>query len=263
MSPMLAKKRDKPASQIYEDNYGYTINFYQPMIDYIEAKKHGNKPPQYPHLPWTNERGLEKFKSRNLVRSYSNENLKELSEKLSEQAKKDLLDQRIIKRSAFSVAKTASAARVTKHISDESVVKKTTRKIQEREEELQKSQDIADMELAKILKEFHDDRKEVYLSPSLKQAIKGKSANGIRDALLAESNKNIRCGSIDSDVEMLESVRMRQQRACSERRIVHVTMMDERATQQLDSTVQKSIEQVKHDLKMFNSKATSIFEDTR
>lgn len=260
MSPMLVKKRDKPTSQIYEDNYGYTINYYQPMIDYIDAKKHGAKP-QYPHLPWTNERGLEKFRPGKLVRSYSNKDIKELSDKLSEQAKKDLLDQRVLKRSAFSVVQTAVASRVKKHIQEESVDKRTTRKIHDREVEIQKTQDMADMELAKMLKDFRDDRKEVKLSASLKQAIKGKSANGIRDALLAESNKNIKCSSYDSDVEVLES--MRRRRGASEHRIVHVTMMDERETKQLDSTVHKSLEQVKHDLKMFNSKASSIFEDSR
>lgn len=249
-------------ANVYEDNYGYTMNMYQPMIDYIDAKNRGDNP-KYPHMPWSEERGFNEFRSNKLVRTYSNEDIKNYANKTSHQAKKDLLDQRIMKRSAFSVKKTASTARVTKHLNDENIVERTTKKIRSREDELRKSQEMADHELQRLLKEFQDDRKEVILSPSLKCAIRGKTANQIRDALLAESRKNIRCGTPSESSEYKYHETMRNQRASSEHRVVHVTLMDNRDTRQLDSTVTHSLDQVKRDLKSFNSRTTTIFDESR
>nr|CAD7454271.1 unnamed protein product [Timema tahoe] len=55
-----SKGWQKPPTRLYEDNYGFGINFYQPMIDYLDAKEEKRTPKEYPHLPWSNERGLER-----------------------------------------------------------------------------------------------------------------------------------------------------------------------------------------------------------
>ncbi|GBP97181.1 Paramyosin, short form, partial [Eumeta japonica] len=125
-------KWTKPPTAVYEDNYGYGINFYQPMIDYISAKEHGvdAKPP---HLPWNNERGLEKYRPDRPVRVYSTEDLTRIAKDISEQAKQDLNHFEICKRTPFSVCATASAANIAKHVGVESVIVKAGKKKANRE----------------------------------------------------------------------------------------------------------------------------------
>ncbi|KAJ4432247.1 hypothetical protein ANN_20863 [Periplaneta americana] len=86
----VPKGWQKPPTHYYEDNYGYGFNFYQPMIDYIDTKEKKIKTRGYPHLPWNNERGLDRYSSRNLVRSYTEEDIQKLAQKAEKQAKEDL-----------------------------------------------------------------------------------------------------------------------------------------------------------------------------
>ena len=113
----FTEKWHKPPTHFYEDNYKFGINFYQPMIDYLNVKK-GNKQRgiDYPHLPWNNERGLEKYCKKN-VGSYSHEDLNKLVLETEVQAKYDLENVTIRKhRSNFGLSKSASAASLSKHI---------------------------------------------------------------------------------------------------------------------------------------------------
>jgi hypothetical protein len=58
----------------YDSNYGYTMNYYQPMIDYLDAKDSGRKPP-LPHLPSMEERGFSDYRANNPVHTYSRRDL--------------------------------------------------------------------------------------------------------------------------------------------------------------------------------------------
>jgi len=58
----------------YDSNFGYTMNYYQPMIDYLDAKERGRKPP-LPHLPLTEERALPDYRASNPLHSYSDRDL--------------------------------------------------------------------------------------------------------------------------------------------------------------------------------------------
>lgn len=58
----------------YDSNYGYTMNYYQPMIDYLDAKDSGRKPP-LPHLPSTEERAFPDYRANNPVHTYSRSDL--------------------------------------------------------------------------------------------------------------------------------------------------------------------------------------------
>lgn len=183
-------KWNKPPTAIYEDNYGYGINFYQPMIDYISNKGQGvaTKPP---HLPWNNERGLDKYRFDTPIKAYSEEDVSRYSHEIAEQAKRDLNTFNISKRSPFSVIQTAAAANVTKHVGAESITTKTNKKKVEREKfkvERQKKR------MNEIEKELELYEKEVNVGAELRGKAKlyrGKSAKAIAQTLLGESRKNV------------------------------------------------------------------------
>ncbi|XP_012281868.1 paramyosin, short form [Orussus abietinus] len=52
--PVDSKWRHGP-TYVYDMNYGYGMNYYQPMIDYIDRRQVGAKS-EYPHLPWSDGR---------------------------------------------------------------------------------------------------------------------------------------------------------------------------------------------------------------
>ncbi|XP_038216616.1 paramyosin, short form-like [Zerene cesonia] len=183
-------KWNKPPTAIYEDNYGYGINFYQPMIDYITAKQQGEsvKPP---HLPWNNERGLEKYRFDKPIKAYSEHDLRKISRDVSEQAKKDLSSVSISKRSPFSVIATAAAANITKHIETESVTVKTKRKRVEKEKLFKERQNKM---LADVEKQLATLGSNAAIESELRSNAKlyrGKSAKAIAHTLLEESKQNV------------------------------------------------------------------------
>lgn len=134
------EKWHKPPTHFYEDNYKFGINFYQPMIDYLNVKKvNKRREIDYPHLPWNNERGLEKYSKKN-VGSYSHQDLHKLVLETEEQAKYNLENVTIRKhRSNFGLNKSVSAASLSKHIASlemdtlekEKLLGKSTRSIQD------------------------------------------------------------------------------------------------------------------------------------
>ena len=56
--PILSKWRHYRPSNIYDKNYGFGINYYQPMIDYIDRKENGESDAPKPELPWSDARGV-------------------------------------------------------------------------------------------------------------------------------------------------------------------------------------------------------------
>lgn len=184
-------KWSKPLTAIYEDNYGYGINFYQPMIDYIDAKRQGVfvKPP---HLPWNNERGLEKYRFDKPVETYSEQDLRKISQEVAENAKKDLNSLSVTKRSPFSVIATAAATNITRHVETENVTVNAKKKKVQREninmEKKNRSLKEADRLLAKfeIKNSIESDLK------SKAKLYRGKSANSIAKTILDESMQNTR-----------------------------------------------------------------------
>lgn len=248
---------------VYEDNYGYTINFYQPMIDYIDAKRRGTRP-SYPHLPWSYERSLSKYRPSNPVRSYTDEEVTRHSRTASAHAYQDLINARIIIRSPFSVAKSADAARVTKHIRPDSVVERTKRRQVEREAELRAQDKLDQQYIARIIDRM-GDLKEVQISEDLKRAIRGKSASAISAALLADSEKNIKSAKREEE-EIVAQMFSRSSRAVSENRIIHsahLEFIDERLIDNLDFKVSSSLCNVKRQLTNLNQKTVEMYADSR
>ncbi|KAM3968873.1 LOW QUALITY PROTEIN: paramyosin, short form-like [Aphomia sociella] len=174
---------------VYEDNYGYGINFYQPMIDYISAKENG-VPKTLPHLPWNNERALDKYKF-GKVQTYSDQEVAKISREVAAQAKRDLNTFDVTTRTPFSVVATAAAANVTKHVGIESVTTKNKKKKIDREKikvERQKKR------MEEIEKELQTYEAEANVGADLRSKAlmyRGKSAGAIAQVLLEESRKNV------------------------------------------------------------------------
>ncbi|KAK7081777.1 hypothetical protein SK128_019067 [Halocaridina rubra] len=63
----------RPPCYVYPDNFGFGVNTYQSMIDYLDAKDHGGKANREDvHLPLLEERCMRKYASDNPFRWYKN-----------------------------------------------------------------------------------------------------------------------------------------------------------------------------------------------
>merc|ERR1712121_436396 len=62
----------KPNVKVYQDNFGFAVNAYQPMIDYINKKDCGEKPERDVHLPLLEERCMKQYQSSKPVYGYNN-----------------------------------------------------------------------------------------------------------------------------------------------------------------------------------------------
>lgn len=196
-------KWNRPPTAIYENNYGYGINFYQPMIDYISAKEHGVavKPPK---LPYNNERGLEKYRFDKPIKTYSEADLTRISREVAERAKKDLNTFNVTKRSPFSVVATAAATNVTKHVAVESIAMKTKKK---KNEKILEKQRVYGFDNALTYnKSSGASAIEAKLKDETK-IYKGKSAKAIAKTLLSQNINNVsevRFWNIDGPIKKID-----------------------------------------------------------
>lgn len=239
-----SKGRQRPPTHLYEDNYGYAFNFYQPMIEYLDIKDKKLKPKEYPHLPWNNERGLDRYSSRNLVRSYTEQDIYKLAEKAEKQAKEDLKTFKIAKRTNFSLSKSASASLVTKHIKQ-----LTLKRV--------KSQDrIEDMAEDGL---FLEDGNLTDQQTFAQEFLRGKSAKGIEAHILAESLRNI-SSNTGTDIKAFQ----RRAKLSTHDSQEHTHLMEQRQKIQKEETsITQPLDELKKQLKGFNKKTSEYFEEKR
>lgn len=233
MASLQKNRRDRLPTIVYDDNYGYRFNFYNPLSDYLDSQQEGNNP-QYSHT--VNHKTSEKY-----------------SEETSEQSN----DFRVCKRST-------DTSRLVEQLKGESVLDKSIRKIKERAINDRENRKEEQKKLKKMLEEARHEE----FSSSLKKAIRGKSSNEICDALLAESTRNLKT----NDEHQYHEIMRREQRGSSEKRIVHIAhidhtahlgWMDDRCTDHLSKTVTGTMSCVKRDLQNFSSQSSHILNETR
>ncbi|XP_018801618.1 PREDICTED: paramyosin, short form isoform X2 [Bactrocera latifrons] len=259
------------ATHAYEDNYGYTMIFYQPMLDYLDAKtKKLNVDP--PHLPWSSERGLRQYRPSNPVRRYDADEVLRLSRACAHRADEILLDFRVRKRTPFSVIKLADAARVHKHIEPDTVVERSRERRRRRQQDLE---DIIRQDTLKILhriRRMELDNDCARMTDEFKRSIRGKSATAIAQALISESERNIKTSKREEE-DFLAQTLVRASRAASrvrsgspESRIsshaYHIELMDERLVDKLDHRVSSSLHNVKRQLSTLNQKTVEFYADS-
>lgn len=260
---IVTRKRFGIPTTIYEDNYGYTINFYQPMIDYLDAKQQGANP-QCPHLPWSNERGLKKYSPYKAVPSYTSADISKYSKEAYDHAKqreRDLDDYKIIKRTPLAVTKSAVGARLNRRLCkyDTNIEERTIRKLQEREDERRVAAIMDDIDQIKARFNAH---KDLTVSNGLKNAIRGKTANQITAAILAESEKNIKEARNQEDI-LITQAKQSMHKGKIVKRVMHIELLDDRMIDNLDSSVSSSLHDVKRQLQTFNQRSSDLYHDSR
>ncbi|XP_044313474.1 paramyosin, short form isoform X2 [Drosophila rhopaloa] len=266
--------RFRPATTTYEDNYGYTMNFYQPMLDYLDAKAKGLEVKK-PHLPWVSERGLKQYRPSNAVRQYNADEIVRLSRTCAARADEILLSFRAQKRSPFSVQKLVDATRVAKHLEPDTIVERSRQRRRRRQEELE---DLIKRDTLKILQRIRKielDNEVDQMSDDFKRSIRGKSASAIAQALLSESEKNIKTAKKEEE-DYISQTLVRSSRAVSRARsrssspfdgqlrahALHIELMDDRLVDKLDHRVSSSLHNVKRQLSTLNQKTVEFYADS-
>ncbi|XP_059220099.1 paramyosin, short form isoform X2 [Stomoxys calcitrans] len=256
----------------YEDNYGYTMNYYQPMIDYLDAKAQ-RLDVSPPHLPWTSERGLKQYRPSNAIRQYKTDDIIRLSRSVAARADEILLDFRVKKRSPFSVVKLVDASRVTKHLAPDSILERARERSRRRQREFE---DQIRQDTLKILQRIRKmELDTVEMSQDFKRSIRGKSASAIAKALLSESTRNITQARKDEENFMSQSMARSVSRSGSCVRSVspdgkaritkhtyHMELMDDRMVDKLDHRVSSSLHNVKRQLSNLNQKTVEFYADS-
>ncbi|XP_066590158.1 paramyosin, short form-like [Prorops nasuta] len=105
----LEEKWHHVPTHVYNQNYGYGMNYYQPMLDYVERRDGRSRP----ELPWNDGRLLWEDRP---FRTYSRADLARRAIDAEDQARDHLSRFKIAKRSDFSREKTAQASHVTKEV---------------------------------------------------------------------------------------------------------------------------------------------------
>uniref|UniRef100_W8AN53 Paramyosin, short form n=1 Tax=Ceratitis capitata TaxID=7213 RepID=W8AN53_CERCA len=259
------------ASHTYEDNYGYTMNFYQPMLDYLDAKtKQLNVAP--PHLPWSSERGLRQYRPSNPVRRYDTDEVLRLSRACAHRADEILLDFRVRKRTPFSVIKLADAARVDKHIVPDTVVERSRERRRRRQQDLEELIRQDTIRILQRIRRMELDNDCTRMTDEFKRSIRGKSATAIAQALISESERNIKSSKREEEDFMAQAI-IRSSRAASRARsgspegrisshAYHIELMDERLVDKLDHRVSSSLHNVKRQLSTLNQKTVEFYADS-
>lgn len=245
------KTKWQPKTQYYDYNYGIGMNYYQPMVDYIDQKSKGRKIPT-PHLPWTDELGLSQFDPLH-VRSYSEHDLSRISDKTERSAKIRLGAGRSHASSSFVLAESVGAASISTKIQQESRKKnKLVKEIKKLKGRMKDDYEVYDPEKDKqIERELMAQQKY----------FRGKSARSIEAQLLSSSRKAI-AESLDQDLKVAQ---MGQSRAITSGRSIrtHIKVMDERMTTQLEESIKQPLDLLSQELRGFDRRATHYFIDQR
>lgn len=269
--------KQRPTPTTVANNYDYTINYYKPMIDYLNAKRRGEHP-SYPHLPLNSERSLPAYSSRDAT--YKNatlqNDLKSYSREIIAKARQREIDfeaQHHIRcptpatrdpRTSNQLLGTRAAQRLHLPSAEERIIRR-----QEERNTVRRCHQIMDRVATSNLrynKSRRDGDDNVELSGTLKSAIRGKTATQITAALLADSENNIRV-SRQRDVNMATSSSSRSVTTTNSskgnmrvvRRTINVDLDDDGILEQLDGTLLD----VKKQLCGFNQRHEDMQQSTR
>ncbi|KAL0104364.1 hypothetical protein PUN28_017235 [Cardiocondyla obscurior] len=269
--PLESKWRHYP-TYIYSRNYGYGINYYQPMIDYMDTKRlasrscspHYEKRLELPELPWSDGRVLWEDKK---VQPYTRDDLIKYAIDAEDEARSHLSHFKIANRSDFSLAKTVQASRVTKEIFPRTgkdqkrlampLMFAGTRGHSELVEEMQREA-RSDIKL-RALKDVQM-MTEVNDALEHSKSLRGKSARSIEFHLRAEALKNL------SKSQELADIRKFQRETVHTLLddTAHGRLMNERAKALIDEAkLTQPLNALSRELRGFEQKSSNYFLDQR
>ncbi|KAJ8922137.1 hypothetical protein NQ315_004071 [Exocentrus adspersus] len=239
----------RPSTATYDYNYGVGINFYQPMVDFIEEKESGSKR-RFPHLPWSDELGLDQYDPMK-IKTYSQDDLSRISRKTEASAKERLRDFKSCASSSFVLSKAVSAASITEKVKTETRKKKTLVK-EIKKLKTRMYEDLADYNPNK------DKEIEKELMASQKY-LRGKSAKSIEAQLLSQSRRAI-SEALDQDAKLVQKAQL-QKSSSSSSFHQHLKLMDKRMQVQLEDSIAEPLGDLKAELKCFDRRSTHYFID--
>lgn len=246
-----SKKPWRPHTSKYEYNYAIGMNFYQPMVDFIEQKKRGRRA-ELPHLPWTEELGTPQFSPR-AIKSYSEDDFDRVLRETEASAQRKLRDFKSTSKSSFVLTKSVSAASITQKI------KRDTRRKKMLIKDIDKLKSHIDEDLQQYL--AHQDTEKMDFASQ--RFLRGKSAQQIETQLLAQADKVI--------AEGLKEDSEKQQKKIFQTSLIekvhdskaHAEMMDERMQDQLEESFVRPLHHLSYELKDFDDRTTMFYVDKR
>lgn len=232
-----------PQTKKYEYNYGLGINFYQPMIDFLDDKERGVRG-RSPHLPWQEEKALKQFDPMKTIKTYSEGELSRLARKTAASARENLRDLKATSKSCYQLNQSVSAATITEKIQ----VRKTHKRKKDLLRQIKcvetRMKDDYDPDLnKKVMAELRAEQK--YL--------KGKSAKAIEQQLLSKSRRNIA-----EEVVKVEEGVVKNFDFSGHRR-----MMEDRMCKAVDESFEQPLESLSQELKSFNVRSQHYYYDKR
>ncbi|KAH0539553.1 hypothetical protein KQX54_005496 [Cotesia glomerata] len=251
--PLDTKWKKSHPTTIYDKNYSYGINYYQPMIDYIDKKSQNvTKNPEYPEMPWSDERLLWERKR---VLPYTAEELIQHAMEAEDQAKDHLSHFKIAKRSDFSLRKAVEATHVSKDLLP-SNIDETTKSLRN-ERPIPLDVTMADL----MVQTVRNNEKMRHVKQALDHSVRlrGKSARAIEFELRAETAKNLSGTTELADIRKYQREAM--QAMWDERD--HVRMMEDRAKLLKDEEMRltQPLDELTNELKELDIRSSNYYMD--
>jgi hypothetical protein len=241
------------------------MNYYQPMIDYLD-RRDATKPSerenlQLPHLPWTNERYIKEYDPKKPIKVDSAEKTNAIAKKSQDAAVKNINNFDVKQVYSYVAVPTADATKLLRKLPKNSALEAVYRK------DVGKIiQDIKDVEMDAYFRYKDGERKLIEderesFPIELKRALKGKSANQIRNILLADSRKNMKEASDDDARAFRQCYAMAQTKRVA--RSLSETRPKIYESVNISQNVSNTLENVKKELNSFTNKTEEFLGDTR
>lgn len=171
------------------------MNYYQPMIDYLDKRDAGEKDQKLPHLPWNNERYIQEYYPGNKIESYDSKKVDVMASKYQDAAF-DTINNFSVKKHYYGslVAPRLTRLKRTlpKSLSLREMETRDIGKLREECKDVEKETYFKIKEVRRLRQkeEQKDDKDEEY-SQRMKFALRGKSAKHICNILISDvSSRN-------------------------------------------------------------------------
>lgn len=267
-SVQVRKRWHRGHTSDYEDNYGSSINRYQPNIGNFDVKHRNiglaakySWPKQKDCTSTAAHQSVSKQSSKRIDKYSSGDrdlNVRERELKTTRKPKKRTVQIATIESSAPPKSSIESP---TRGIHFRTVEDKVFERLLHNRTEQHLAENMSYIQKIRSKALAH---KEDEISADLKRAIRGKSAGQITHAILAESQKNLQ---EQKRLECEQIERQHYQRGVSEARIIHrvkhIDLTSDRAIDRMGTTIGSSLYNVRKQMHEMTQKTIDLYHDTR
>lgn len=266
--PLEPKWKHWP-TYIYDRNYSCGMNYYQPMLEYLDRQGRNTSSRDYrgwrsepPELPWSDGRVLWEDKP---VEPYSRHELIKRAIDAEDEAREHLSHFKIANRSDFSLSKTAQASHVTREVFPRKLEEIRLRPLpllvesaRIRSEARKIQREMADIDL-QSLKDVQN-MSDVQDAFDHGKSLRGKSAKAIEFHLRAEALKNLSKSQELADIRKFQRENLSVLWDGRE----HLRLMDERTRNLIDEDrLTAPLNCLSRELKGYEEKSSNYFLNKR